>query len=183
MAIYPPLPDRKFGIIYADPPWHYGKEQHNGQKGRKTGGAETHYPTISLADLKSLDVRSIAADDCLLFMWTSSPHLEQAIDLGKAWGFKWATIGFVWNKKRVNPGSYTMSQCELCLIFKKGKIPTPRGARNVRQYLSEIRTEHSRKPAEVKLRIEAMFPEHDKVELFSRDTVSTGWVLWGDRQV
>ena len=87
------------------------------------GGAIRHYPTVTLADLRQLPIGALAAADCLLFLWATSPHLDQAIDLGKAWGFAWATVAFVWDKERVNPGHYTMSQCELCLVFKRGRIP------------------------------------------------------------
>ena len=72
-----------------------------------------------------------------------------------------------------------MSQCELCLVFKRGKIPTPRGARNVRQLVTERRTEHSRKPVEVRRRIEEMFPRQRKIELFARDAGVHGWDTWG----
>ena len=121
-----------------------------------------------------------AADNSLLFMWTSSPHLDQAIDLGKGWGFKYATVAFIWDKVRVNPGFYTMSQCELCLVFKRGKIPTPRGARNVRQFVSEMRREHSRKPDQVRHSIEKMFPTQSKLEMFAR-TQTPGWAVWGNQ--
>ena len=158
---FPPLPSGQFDIIYADPPWDYkGQLQHAGEGSQDTGGAARHYPTVTLDDLKTLDVPSISARDCLLFMWATNPHLDQAIDLGKAWGFAWATVAFVWDKVRVNPGFYTMSQCELCLVFKKGKIPSPRGARNVRQLVTAKREAHSQKPGEVRLRI-------DKCSLFS----------------
>ena len=178
--LFAPLPDKKFQIIYADPPWDYkGQNQHNGKGGVTTGGADTHYPTVKLDDLKTLPVADIADENCLLFMWTSSPHLDQAIELGKAWGFEWATVGFVWDKKKLNPGFYTMSQVELCLIFKKGKIPQPRGARNIRQLIREKRTKHSVKPYEAHLRINMMFPEQDKIELFARNKVP-GWHLWGN---
>jgi len=170
----------KFEILYADPPWDYkGQTQHGGKGVSDTGGAERHYPTVTLADLKRLDVPSVTADDALMFMWASSPHLDQAIDLLKAWGFAWATVGFVWDKQRVNPGFYTMSQVELCLIGKHGRIPTPRGARNVRQFVSELRGGHSEKPSEVRKRIEAMFPTQSKLELFAR-VRSDGWHVWGN---
>ena len=168
-----------FEILYADPPWEYGNVQHNGKGRPTTGGAATHYPTMTIADLKRLDVPSITAPDALMFMWSSSPHLDQAVDLLRAWGFKWATVGFVWDKQRVNPGFYTMSQCELCLVGKRGRIPTPRGARNVRQFVSSLRGEHSEKPAEVRTRIEAMFPTQSKIELFAR-VRSPGWHAWGN---
>ena len=85
----------------------------------------------------------------------------------------------MWDKERVNPGFYTMSQCELCLIGKRGKIPQPRGARNVRQLIKSLRGRHSEKPAEVRARIDRMFPTQRKIELFARERVR-GWDAWGD---
>ncbi|CAI8011521.1 Modification methylase MunI [Geodia barretti] len=128
--------------------------------------------------MKTWDVASISEEDCLLFMWSSSPHLDQAIQLGKAWGFRWATVAFVWDKQRLNPGFYTMSQCELCLVFRRGKIPQPRGARNMRQLVQIKRTRHSEKPDAVRERIEKMFPHQCKIELFARKR-HQGWDAWG----
>jgi len=51
-------------------------------------------------------------------MWVTNPHLAQGIELGKAWGFEYKTVAFVWDKMVHNPGQYTMSYCELCLVFK-----------------------------------------------------------------
>lgn len=178
-ALFPDFPDGRFEIVYADPPWDYkGQLQHAGPRSRDTGGAVKHYPTVTLDMLCELDVPRITATDSLLFMWSSSPHLDQAIALGKAWGFEWATVAFVWDKQRVNPGFYTMSQCELCLVFKHGRIPAPRGARNVRQLVSVERGAHSRKPDEVRRRIDAMFPSARKIELFARARTE-GWTAWG----
>ena len=177
--LFTEFPRGTWDILYADPPWDYkGQLQHAGPGSDDTGGAVRHYPTITLDGLKRLDVPAIAADDSLLFLWATSPHLDQAIELGKAWGFAWATVAFVWDKVRVNPGFYTMSQCELCLVFKRGRIPTPRGARNVRQLVTARRGPHSAKPSEVRARIEAMFPAQTKLELFARQT-ATGWDAWG----
>ena len=175
---------KKYQIIYADPCWNYkGQTQHGGKKTSDTGGAKKHYPTMTLKELIQLKplIDGFADNDCLLFMWTSSPHLDQAIDLLKAWGFDYSTIGFVWDKQRVNPSFYTMSQIEICLIGKrkKGKIPKPRGARNVRQFISELRGRHSEKPAQTRTRIESMFPTQDKIELFARERVD-GWDAWGN---
>jgi len=170
----------RYEIIYCDPPWDYkGQTQHTGGGGGSTGGAVSHYGTLTLEQLKRIDIRAIASQDCLLFLWATSPHLDQAITLMKSWGFSWATVGFVWDKQRVNPGFYTMSQVELCLIGKMGKIPRPRGARNVRQFLSEMRGDHSAKPAEVRSRIDLMFPTQKKIELFAREK-APGWHAWGE---
>lgn len=172
---------KKYQVIYCDPPWDYkGQKQHNGKGGSDTGGATTHYGTVTTKQLKRLSVSSICDDDCLIFMWVTSPHLDQGIDLMKAWGFKYATIAFVWDKVRVNPGFYTMSQCEICLVGKKGKIPQPRGARNIRQYIKSKRTKHSEKPQEVMHRITAMFPTQNKIELFARRKNISGWSFWGN---
>lgn len=174
---------RRYQVIYLDPPWDYkGQTQHNGKGGKETGGALTHYPTMTLKELKGLKplIDKVAdSDNCLMFMWTSSPHLDQAIELLKAWGFKWATIAFVWDKQKVNPGFYTMSQCEIVILGKMGKIPKPRGARNIRQFLSEERGRHSAKPHEIRKRIEQMFPTQNKLELFARETAE-GWDSLGN---
>ena len=174
-----PLPTKKFEIVYMDPPWDYKGQTQIGKNHIPTGGAETHYPTITLKDLKTWNFPSICADNCLLFMWTSSPHFDQAIELGKHWGFAWSTVAFVWYKERTNPGFYTMSECELCVVMKKGKIPTPRGSRKERQFLSELRREHSQKPDEIRNRITKMFPTQTKIEMFARQATK-GWSIWGD---
>jgi N6-adenosine-specific RNA methylase IME4 len=171
----------KFQVIYCDPPWDYkGQKQHAGKGKSDSGGATSHYGTVTTKELMKLDVPSICDDDCLIYMWVTSPHLDQGIELMKAWGFKYATIGFIWDKKRVNPGFYTMSQCEICIIGKKGKIPQPRGARNVRQFIAKERTKHSEKPIEVMHRITKMFPTQNKIELFARKASMKGWSFWGN---
>ena len=176
----PRFPKGRYEILYADPPWDYnGQLQHNGAGGRDTGGALRHYSTLTTGEMAQWNIgERLAADNALLFLWATSPHLDQAIDLGKSWGFKWATVAFVWDKQRVNPGFYTMSQCELCLVFKRGKIPTKRGVRNARQLVIQERTCHSAKPAEVRKRIEAMFPYARRLELFARERAK-GWQSWG----
>jgi N6-adenosine-specific RNA methylase IME4 len=112
-------------------------------------------------------------------MWATWPHLDQAIKLGEGWGFKYVHTSFVWDKTKVNPGFYTMTQTEPVLCFKKGKIPQPRGTRNERQLVQVPRTKHSEKPQEVYDRIERMFPTQNKMEMFARKE-RTGWDVWGN---
>lgn len=170
---------KKFQIIYADPPWQYKSGVCLAKKSILNGKLNTHYDTLDFKDLKDLPIKNITDNDCLLFLWVVSPMLDDCIDVLKSWGFKYSTIGFIWYKQKTNPGSYTMSECEICLIGKKGKIPQPRGERNVRQFLSEMRTKHSCKPKEIRNRIEKMFPTQDKIELFAREKVN-GWDVWGN---
>ena len=187
--IYPRLPDKKYQIIYADPPWDYGgKMQYDKTviKGENDGfekkiflsSAEFQYPTVKLKDLKKLDVASIADDDCILFMWTTGPQMANSIELGEAWGFEYKTIAFVWDKMVHNPGRYTLSQTEFVLAFKRGKFPQPRGARNIRQMVTVHRGAHSVKPVEVIDGITKMFPQQAKIELFARNS-HIGWDNWG----
>jgi N6-adenosine-specific RNA methylase IME4 len=187
--LYPPLPNKKYEIIYADPPWDYGgklqfdrssttKEKIDFSKNIFISSAEFKYPTLKTSELKKLQLQSICADDCLLFMWVTNPHLAQGIDLGISWGFEYKTVAFVWNKMVHNPGKYTMSYCELCLVFKRGKIPSPRGARNIKQLVNSPRGAHSEKPNEIRSGIEQMFPTQKKIELFARGRF-TGWDIWG----
>lgn len=187
--IYPSLPNKKYQVIYADPPWDYGgkmqydkttiKSENIGfEKKIFISSANFKYPTLKLKELKQLNVNSIAADDCILFMWTTGPQMANSIELGKAWGFEYKTMAFVWDKKIHNPGRYTLSQTEFVLAFKKGKFPQPRGARNIRQMVTVPRGKHSEKPLEVIDGITKMFPEQKKIELFARNNFN-GWDNWG----
>jgi N6-adenosine-specific RNA methylase IME4 len=164
---------KKYQIIYADPPWEYGSIT-------KLGNARNYYKTMKCSELMELNVKDISDDNCLLFMWIVSQKLEACIWLAKEWGFDYVNVGFVWHKpNRTLCGYYTMNQTELCLIFKRGKIPQPRGRRNIREFLSEKATKHSRKPDEIRKRIELMFPEQNKIELFARQKTD-GWDVWGN---
>ena len=140
--------------------------------------ANFKYPTLKLGELKALHVHSIAAHDCILFMWTTGPQFANAIELGKTWGFEYKTVAFVWDKQVHNPGRYTLSQTEFVLAFKKGRFPSPRGARNIQQLISVHRGKHSEKPEEVIIGITRMFPAQKKIELFARKN-HIGWYAWG----
>ena len=140
--------------------------------------ANFKYPTLKTGVMKKIPIQTICKDDCLLFMWTTNPHLAQAIELGKAWGFEYKTVAFIWDKMNHNPGQYTLSYCELCLVFKKGRIPQPRGSRNEKQLIRVNRNIHSQKPIEVLQSIERMFPTQDRIELFARHKPDN-WDVWG----
>ena len=176
--------DKKYNIIYADPPWEYKQKQINFQhydKGKKyINSVNEHYPTMSKKELFNMKnaIQNISNNDCLLFMWATCPNLDIAIDLGREWGFEFKTVAFVWDKQRTNYGFYTLSQCELCLVFKKGKIPKKR-VNNVKQFLSEYVGRHSKKPKEIRDRIDKMFNIYPRIELFARQTCED-WDCWGN---
>lgn len=180
---YPQLPNKRYDVIYADPPWDYkGGRQHSGKGGTDTGGAAMHYPTLTLMELKQLDIPSISADDCLLFLWTTGTHLDQAIELGKAWGFAYKDVAFVWDKQQTNPGNYTLTQCEFVLGFSKGTHPEEHHAKT-HQLLSCKRGKHSVKPDKIRDRIYTMYPDVDRIELFARPLplfIDEKWEYWGN---
>lgn len=188
-GLYPKLPNAQYDIIYADPPWDYGgkmqydksvikSENENFDRKIFLSSASFKYPTLTIKQLKTLPVANIAAPDSLLFMWTTGPQLANAVELSNAWGFEYKTVAFVWDKMIHNPGRYTLSQTEFVLVFKKGKIPSPRGARNIRQMVRVPRGTHSEKPHEVIYGITKMFPTQRKIELFARRNYE-GWENWG----
>lgn len=175
---------KKYQIILADPPWAYKQKQMNFQtynsgKGNKYTNAVTdHYKTMTNEEIKALHIANITDTDCLLFLWVTSPNLDIGIEVGKAWGFEFKTVAFVWEKQRTNYGFYTLSSCELCLVFKKGKIPK-RGANNIRQFISEKLRKHSQKPEIVRENLIKMYPDANRIELFAREKVE-GWDTWGN---
>jgi len=184
------LNGKKYSIIYADPPWDYKGSINSSPKGDYTTSAADHYPTMTLGELSSMDIASIAEEDCLLFMWICSPLLKDALTLGHKWGFNYSTIAFVWHKQNTNMGHYSMSECEVCLVFKRkgGKIPDRVGGdRGVKQFVAALRGRHSEKPLEVRERIHRMFPNVNKIELFARGLKFFGssledpnWDFWGN---
>ncbi|MGL5225790.1 MAG: MT-A70 family methyltransferase [Aeromonas sp.] len=87
---------KKYDVIHADPPWRYK------DKSTSRGGAERHYGTMSLDELKAMNVADYAAKDCCLMMWTTGPQLEASIELMRSWGFKYVTLGVVWVKRTKN---------------------------------------------------------------------------------
>ena len=184
-----PFPDKRYDVIYADPPWNIRPNGdgyfNSSERSNKSGSLKPKYPTMKTSEIIALPVANMASDNCLLFMWIVSSMLQDALDVGKAWGFEYITVGFVWDKQIPIVAVYTMIQCEMCLIFKKGKIPQPRGKRNIRQFLSCKRGRHSDKPDEVRHRITEMFPTQSKIELFARvnDRLfppMEGWEYWGN---
>lgn len=188
-ALYPDLPTKKYDIIYADPPWDYGGKMQFDKSSTKAeamdwsrnifiSSANFKYPTLKIDPLKRIPMPEIANEDCLLFMWVTNPHLAQGVELGKAWGFEYKTVAFIWDKMVHNPGKYTMSYCEMCLVFKRGRIPSPRGTRNEKQLVRAPRGEHSVKPNEIREAIERMFPQSARIELFARQKPSN-WDVWG----
>lgn len=181
----PDPPRRDYRVILADPPWTFGTWSDKG-KGRS---AEAHYDTMSLDGIKALPVASWAADDAILLMWATDPLLDRALEVIRAWGFTYKTVGFYWAKLNKGAGRlllreadfftgmgfWTRANPEPCLLATKGHPKRRSGA--VRKLVIAPRREHSRKPDEVQERIEQL-AEGPYLEMFAR-TSRPGWDVWG----
>ncbi len=160
-----------FPVLYADPPWRYDFAE---DKGRQI---ENHYPTMPLADIKALPIP--AADNAVLFLWTTSPKLIEGLEVLQAWGFAYVTC-MVWVKDRIGMGYYARQQHELLLIGKRGTLPVPDPEDRPSSVLLADRGQHSAKPDEMYKLIERMYPLRDKCELFQRRP-RDGWAGWGNQ--
>jgi len=177
------FPDKKYQIIYADPPWEYSSDP-NSKRGI-WGLAHQQYQTLSMSDLKELPVKDIADDNCILFMWATFPNLQQALDLIKAWGFEFKTVAFVWEKldktnnapKKYGLGWYTRSNCEIVMLGRKGKFNRQSAA--VQQIVKSTISNHSKKPNEVRNRIIKLCGDISRIELFARTKIP-GWTCVGN---
>lgn len=173
------LPENKFTVIYADPPWKYNDSQAvKGDYGTGTGAANNHYPSMTMTELRELDVPSLAAPDAVLFLWATCPLLEDALTICKAWGFKYKAQ-FVWDKIKHNMGHYNSVRHELLLICTKGSC-TPENVKLFNSVQSIERQEHSKKPEEFRSIIETLYPSGKKIELFRRGDAPEGWSIWGN---
>jgi len=170
------LPDGKFTVIYADPPWAYNDKQ-GGDISQSYGAAEKHYPSMSLFELETMGVPGLAADDSVLFLWATCPLLPEALRLAAAWGFKYKAQ-FVWDKIKHNMGHYNSVRHEILLICTRGSF-TPENVKLFDSVQSIERTEHSRKPEEFRTIIETLYPSAKKIELFARKKAD-GWESWGN---
>ena len=167
----PPL-EGKYRVIYADPPWKYGDERDG-----STTGATDHYPTMSIAELCDLPVIDIAEDNAVLFLWTTSPLLEDSFKVINAWGFRYKS-SFVWDKIRHNMGHYNSVRHEFLLVCTRGSC-TPDNVKLFDSVQSIERTEHSKKPEEFRNIIDTLYTHGNKIELFAREPAD-GWEVWGN---
>jgi len=139
---------------------------------------------MTIEEIKNLPINKLADDNCMLFIWVTFPNLQEGLDVIKAWGFTYKTLGFSWiktNKKNGKPffgiGYYTKSNCEVCLIGVKGKPIVV--SNKVSSVIIAPREEHSKKPDIVRDKIVELCGDLPRIELFARQKAE-GWDCWGD---
>jgi len=172
--------DKKYMIIYADPPWNYKTW------GTGRGTANKHYNTMKIEEIIEMKdiIQKISDDNCVLFLWITFPCLLEGLRTLHEWGFKYKTCGFTWIKRNkvsdtwfFGLGHWTRANAEICLIGTKGTIK--RASNKVSQIVDTHIEEHSKKPAIVRDRIVELVGDLPRIELFARQTAD-GWDCWGN---
>lgn len=170
--------EKKYQIIYADPPWVYkDKSKSHG------GGAESHYICTPTEELGKLQIP--AENDSVLLMWCTYPQLEEGLKLMKLWGFKFKTVAFTWVKTNkdgsiyMGMGRHTRANAEICLLGVRGN-GVPR--KNAAIYNTQIhpRGRHSAKPDKFADDIVSLYGiDTTRLEMFAREKRSD-WDVWGN---
>ncbi len=171
--------NKKYQIIYADPPWEYDDKKNNDPA---MGGIT--YPVMKLEEIKKLRVNEISDNDASLFLWVTMPMLNEGLSLINSWGFQYRTCAFVWVKTNQSGfgiysglGHWTKGNAELCLFGKRGR--PKRCHKDIRQIVLSPLMGHSRKPSIIRENIVALMGDLPRVELFARRKVD-GWDCWGN---
>lgn len=169
------LGDQVFSLIYIDPPWRYEDQAIDGER-----AIETHYPTMALEEILALPVSRHAAQDAVIFCWSTAPNAPGGFAALEAWGFDYVSQ-WIWAKDRIGTGYWGRNKHEILLIGKRGDMPPPNEDKRPETVIRGERTEHSAKPPVFRELIAAAYPELPKIEMFARGAAPEGWVFWGDQ--
>lgn len=174
--------DKKYSVIYADPPWRQSK---GGKKKVRpnTSGKGLDYEVLSLEDIENhLNVASsLSEDNNILFLWTIEKYLFEAENIAKKLGYK-LHARMIWDKVTGIPAAFTIRYGhEYLLYMYKGKFtPVAKDCRG--KYHSVFRekvTKHSKKPEIAYEIIESLYPQVNRLELYARNE-RDGWDCWGN---
>ncbi len=170
---------KKYQIIYADPAWQV---MAGSKQSRKEGDSQKSlpltYPTMTLEEIKALNVKDIKAKDSVLFLWTINKYLEQSYAVARAWGFEPSTM-LVWDKtpKGIGlGGTFTLAN-EYLLFCRSGTLKAKQRVKGNHWHLP--REKHSRKPDFFRNLITETFGDLCRIELFARER-HEGWDAWGN---
>ena len=164
------MAEKKYQVIYADPPWRYDFSKTGNRK------IENQYETMSLADIQKLPVPS--DENCVLYLWATAPKLLEALSVMAAWGFTYKTQA-IWDKEIIGMGYWWRGQHEILLVGVKGKMSPPMQSCRESSVYRERRTRHSKKPRHYRDFIAKVYPQFNRLELFAREKTD-GWDVWGD---
>ena len=176
-----PFPDKKYQIIYADPPWPMGKmgkgkDLRKGHKYKVGAAIPTPYPTMSISEIIALPVPKISDDTCHLWLWATNRTLHDAFHVMLGWKFKYLNI-LTFNKP-AGVGPWFVNKTQHLLFGYKGKLKMGDGRyTGTSQFYTPKK--HSKKPEFVYELISKVSPYKSKIELFARQKTE-GWDVWGN---
>jgi N6-adenosine-specific RNA methylase IME4 len=79
---------------------------------------------MTLEEICALPVVGVTTPDAILFLWTTSPKMKEAVQVIEAWGFDYRTMA-VWDKQHIGMGYYFRQQHERLMVATRGSMPTP----------------------------------------------------------
>jgi len=160
----------QYEVIVMDPPWPYGTEYDPDSR-----RVASPYKELPLEQLQLFKLP--AADNCVLWLWTTHRFLHDAIHLIETWNFEYK-LSFVWDKEKMGTGAWLRCQAEFCLLAIKGKSRW--NLTNERDLLRIAKRKHSTKPDEFYSMVEKLCPTNGKrADIFSRKN-RPGWKSYGD---
>ena len=139
---------------------------------------------MTIAEIASLPVRDLLAPDAVILLWVTDPLLPRALEVVRAWGLTFKTVGFYWTKRKpsgaehLGGGYYTRANPEQCWILTRGK-GVSRADRSVRRLLAAPVRAHSEKPDLFYTEVERLFGNVPRVDVFARRK-RDGWDALGD---
>lgn len=172
------LPNGKYRVVYADPPWKYSNAGVIGSD--NYGRVARHYPSMSLEELCEFgqQIKPILENDAVLFLWVTSPILAECWSVIEAWGFTYKS-SFVWDKVKHNFGHYNSMRHEFLLVCTKGSCTPDTKELHDSVISIEKSDKHSEKPEYFRQLIDGLYTYGRRIELFSR-TTAEGWDTWGN---
>jgi N6-adenosine-specific RNA methylase IME4 len=171
---------RKFGSIYADPPWRHPNTF-------SFGAAFSQYQTMTIGEIAALPIRELVADDAHLHIWVVPSVWWDVKLVIEAWGFNPdPPHPFSWYKEgRIGMGNIWRGQHEIMLSLVRGgaNYANDKSVRSIlfgeESALRSPRLGHSEKPDEVRTIIKRISPA-PYLELFGRKDIK-GWAVWGNQ--
>lgn len=174
--------DKKYDIIYADPPW---KQSKGGKKAvrENSSGKPLDYQTISLDEIEEhiKQAVSLTIDNSVLFLWTIDKYLFEAQQIAERLGYK-LHARMIWNKVTGIPAAFTIRfGHEYLLYMYKGKLlPIAKEERGkIHSVFTEQVKRHSQKPQIAYEIIERLYPNANRLEMYAR-AERNGWDCWGN---
>jgi len=90
----------KYNLLIMDPPYEFDDKLKMSKV--KRSSEDQYDGTLTMNDIKNLDIATLASDTSLLALWVPSAHIEFGMDMMKGWGFNYKQT-FIWVKIKKDP--------------------------------------------------------------------------------